>query len=128
MTMTKLAAVALLAGAVCVGCAKDEKKDTSMTMKTSSAATVSPTTQPASPTNTAAAPAMMVPDKDMTHVLTQDEAYYSTSPAQARKPDGTLKAGTKVVLLMPRGSYAQVMTADGKRVYTSLGALKPMGS
>ena len=71
---------------------------------------------------------MTVPDKDMTHVLTQDEAYYATSPAQAKKPDGTLKAGTKVVLLMPRGSYAQVMTGDGKRVYTSTAALKPVGS
>jgi hypothetical protein len=63
----------------------------------------------------------------MTHVLTKDEAYYATSPAQARSPDGTLKAGTKVVLLMPRGSYSQVMTADGKRAYVSTASLKPVG-
>ena len=127
MKKTKLAAVALLAGVTCVGCAKDEKKDASVTMKTSSSPTMSPATQPAMATTTAA-PAMTVPEKDMTHVLTKDEAYYSTSPAQARNPDGTLKAGTKVLLLMPRGSYAQVMTADGKRVYTGMASLKPLGS
>ena len=133
MTMTKLAMTALLTGAICGGCAKDEKSTDTATMKESSA----PSTPMASPTpkptatvtaSTPAAPATTVPDKDMTHVLTKDEAFYATSPAQAKKPDGTLRAGTKVVLLMPRGSYSQVMTADGKRVYTSTAGLKPVGS
>jgi hypothetical protein len=137
MKMTNVAAAALLAGVVCGGCAKDEKKsDTTMKTTTStktttpSPVTASPTTNPSvtATTATPAAPAAAVPEKDMTHVLTKDEAYYAASPAQATKPDGTLKAGTKVVLLMPRGSYAQVMTGDGKRVYTSTAALKPVGS
>jgi hypothetical protein len=69
-----------------------------------------------------------VPEKDLTHVLSQDEPYYATSPAQGKPADGTLKAGTKVLVMMPRGSYSQVVTADGKRVYTSTAGLKPIGS
>jgi hypothetical protein len=134
MKMTKLAATALLTGVACVGCAKDEKKDPEPAMKTttSTPTMASPTTKPAATATakatTPAAPTMAVPDKDMTHVLTKDEPYYALSPAQAKAPDGTLKAGTKVVVLMPRGSYSQVMTGDGKRVYTSTAALKPVGS
>ena len=134
MKMTKLAATALLTGVTCVGCAKDEKKDPepAMKMTTSTPAMASPATKPAATATvkatTPAAPATTVPDKDMTHVLTKDEPYYALSPAQAKAPDGTLKAGTKVVVLMPRGSYSQVMTGDGKRVYTSTAALKPVGS
>ena len=128
MKTTKLVA-ALFVGVVCVGCAKDEKKEgDTATIKTTTTTMSSPTTKPA-PTVTASAPAATpVADKDMTHVLTKDEPYYTTSPAQAKPPDGTLKAGTKVVVLMPRGSYSQVMTGDGKRVYTSTAALKPVGS
>ena len=130
MKMTKLLAVAILGGVACTGCAKDEKDTDSSTITTTT--TSAPTTKPASPAMTTSTPAepaaTAVPDKDMTHVLTKDEAFYTASPAQAKKPDGTLKSGTKVVLLMPRGSYAQVMTADGKRVYTSTAALKPVGS
>jgi hypothetical protein len=123
MNAAKYLVAALLGAAIC-GCAKDEKTDTATTMK----ASPTPATQPAMTVSTpSAAPAVTVPDKDMTHVLTKDEAYYATSPAQARSPDGTLKAGTKVVLLMPRGSYSQVMTADGKRAYVSTASLKPVG-
>ena len=134
MNMTKLAMTALITGVVCGGCAKDGKKEPTATMKTTTPATpmASPTTRPTATATTTSTPtaaaAATVPEKDMTHILTKDEAFYSASPAQAKKPDGTLKAGTKVVLLMPRGSYAQVMTADGKRVYTSTAALKPVGS
>jgi hypothetical protein len=127
MQMTKLAMTALLTGVVCAGCAKDKKSDDTSTKTTQTAS--APATQPAvATTSTPAAAAATVADKDMTHVLTKDEAYYATSPAQARQPDGTLKAGTRVMLLMPRGSYAQVMTADGKRVYTSTASLKPVGT
>ena len=134
MNMTKLAMAGLLTGAICGGgCAKDEKSTEIVTVKETTAPstpTASPTTKPTTSvrTSTPAAAATTVPDKDMTHVLTKDEAFYTTSPAQARKPDGMLKAGTKVVLLMPRGSYSQVMTTDGKRVYTSTAALKPVGN
>ena len=133
MDVTKLAAAVLLSGVVCAGCAKDEKTEVdTRPIKTTTTATASPTTKPTTPTATVkpsmpAAPAITVADKDMTHVLTKDEPYYTFSPAQAKPPDGTLKAGTRVVLLMPRGSYSQVMTCDGKRVYTSTAALKPVG-
>jgi hypothetical protein len=100
-----------------------------------------PTTQPMASSGTTAmapvkatstpAPAVAAPalgDKDMTHVVAKDEAYFSTMPMAGKKPDGMLKAGTKVVVMMPRGAYSQVMTADGKRVYTPTAALKPVGS
>ena len=119
--LTTLCTTALLTGIVCTGCAKDSKSDDTPAKTTQT--TAAPTTKPAAAASATAA----VPDKDMTHVLTKDEPFYATSPAQARQPDGTLKAGTKVVVLMPRGSYSQVMTADGKRVYTSTAALKPVG-
>jgi hypothetical protein len=126
MNMTKLATAALLTGVLCGGCAKDEKSTDTPTTKQSTPSTplASPTTKPSATPSAATT----VPEKDMTHVLTKDEAFYATSPAQAKRPDGTLKAGTKVVVLMPRGSYSQVMTADGKRVYTSTAGLKPVGS
>jgi hypothetical protein len=127
MNMTKLATTALLTGAICVGCAKDKKEPETKPTMTASVPAASPTTKPTATVAAPSTPAVTVPEKDMTHVLTQDEAYYATSPAQAKKPDGTLKSGTKVVLLMPRGSYAQVMTADGKRVYTSTAGLSPVG-
>jgi hypothetical protein len=77
---------------------------------------------------TAAPPAVTpIPDKDMTHVLASDEPYYAMSPAQGKPADGTLKAGTKVLVVMPRGSHSQVMTADGKRVYTNTAGLKAVG-
>ena len=133
MKMTKLAMTALLTVAIYGGCAKDKSEPESEPIATTvpKSPLASPTTKPTTPAaatpSTPAAAAATVPDKDMTHVLTQDEAFYATSPAQAKKPDGTLKSGTKVVLLMPRGSYAQVMTADGKRGYTSTAGLSPVG-
>ena len=106
-------------------------------MKAASETTMAPLSAGATPPPEApaaaasAAPAVATPalaDKDMTHVLAKDEAYFSSAPMSGRKPDGTLKAGTRVVVMMPRGSYSQVMTADGKRVYTTTAALKPVGS
>jgi hypothetical protein len=88
-------------------------------------AIASPTTRPAVTATTPAAPA--IPDKDLTHVLAADEPYYATPPAQGKAADGTLKAGTKVLVVMPRGGYSQVMTPDGRRVYTSTAGLQPVG-
>jgi hypothetical protein len=123
---TKLAAMALFAAVVCSGCAedaKDEEPTTGTAMSTPT--TASPAMKTSTPAPAVAAVA--VPEKDMTHVVTKDEPYFAATPAQAKKADGTLKAGTKVVLMMPRGPYAQVMTADGKRVYTSTAGLSPVG-
>jgi len=138
--------VALLAGVLCGGCQKDTSASASAKSsepiakpQAESSVTMTTTTKAPPPTSTppvaaaAAAPVVVtattpVPEKDLTHVLSRDEPYYASSPAQGRPADGTLKAGTKVLVMMPRGSYSQVVTADGKRVYTSTAGLKPIGS
>ena len=124
----------IIMAAAAAGC----KSSTSEPSTTSS--TPTPTTKSPGPSETTMAPvttaskstpAIATPalaDKDMTHVLAKDEAYFSTMPVAGRSPDGTLKAGTKVVVMMPRGAYSQVITADGRRVYTTTAALKPVGS
>ena len=150
MEMTKaFAGVAVLAGLLSAGCQSDSSASAKATgPKTTpapaeSSVTMTTTTKapPAAPPPTrtttpapapAAAPVVAatttpLPEKDLTHVLNQDEPYYASSPAQGRPADGTLKAGTKVLVMMPRGSYSQVVTADGKRVYTSTAGLRPIG-
>jgi len=60
------------------------------------------------------------PAKAMTHVLTKDQPFFTSMPmAAGPKPAGTIKAGTKVLLLIP-GSYAQVETTAGKQIYTAI--------
>ena len=125
--------VALVIGAAVAGCKSDSEepmasKSGAMTEKT--AVTSSPPAPTTPPADSASAPvaAPALTDKDMTHVVAKEEAYYTTMPAAGKPASGKLKAGTKVVVLMPRGGYSQVMTADGKRVYTSTAALKPVGS
>jgi PAB1-binding protein PBP1 len=129
--MKTSAALVLMSGLVSAGC----KSNTSETAKVPPAPMKSPATQPVAMTPTAkptpTMPAMAttpVPEKDLTHVLSKDEPYYASSPAQGKPADGTLKAGTKVLVMMPRGSYSQVVTADGKKVYTSTSGLKPVGN
>jgi hypothetical protein len=134
-------AMGLVVAAAAVGC----KSSTSEPSTASAKSTPAPAAQPTAPTETTMAPvktasaptaaaptpaiaAPALAEKDMTHVLAKDEGYFSTTPTAGKKPDGTLKAGTKVVVMMPRGPYSQVMTADGKRVYTTTAALKPVGS
>jgi hypothetical protein len=60
-----------------------------------------------------------------THTLNAECAYYLDSPAQARPPDGTWPAGTKVTLVKHEGSYAVVRAADGTQAYVSTAALAP---
>ena len=50
--------------------------------------------------------------EEFTHVITTDTAYYTTGPQQARPPDGTLEAGTKVRVIEDAGSYCRVETED----------------
>ena len=84
------------------------------------------TTMPASPATqpTAAMPAA----KDMTHVLTKDEPYYTVDPAAgSATPAGTLKAGSKVLVIIPGAPYSQVVTDMGVSAYTMTEGLKPLG-
>ena len=128
---TTTALTLTLAAAAVTGCASKSESpssDASPGTMTTTGTTDTPTTMaPTTPAPAAAAEAAIA-EKDMTHVVSKDESYFGSMPAAGKKPDGTLKAGTKVVVLMPRGGYSQVMTADGKRVYTTTAALKPVGS
>lgn len=65
-----------------------------------------------------------VAEKDMTHELAEDCVCGTEmgGPMNA----GTLKKGTKVMLMMP-GSSAQVMTADGKKVFVDGSKLRALG-
>ena len=63
---------------------------------------------------------------DLTHVLTKDSPYYKATPAQAKPADGTLKSGTKLLLLTPSGSYSQVWAENGVKAYVATDNLKPI--
>ena len=60
-----------------------------------------------------------VAEASATHVISKDQPYFKSFPVEGAKPSGTLKAGTKVLLLIP-GSMAQVQTTEGKTVYTPI--------
>ncbi len=47
------------------------------------------------------------------HALSADTEYYIDGPQQSRPPDGTLKAGTKVMVIEDAGSYCRVRSEDG---------------
>ena len=61
-----------------------------------------------------------------THVVTADTVYYMSGPQQARPPEGTFKAGTKVALAESAGSYSLVRSAGGIRAYVSTASLKAL--
>jgi hypothetical protein len=61
-----------------------------------------------------------------THVILHDAEYYLTGPQQARPPDGTLPAGSKVTLLQNAGSYCLVRTEQNVEAYVVTDALKPL--
>lgn len=56
--------------------------------------------------------------------LTRDVPYYRTGPQQARPPDGTLRAGTRVILIYDGGSYSRVRTEGGVEGYVSTDAIE----
>jgi hypothetical protein len=125
----------IAASAVCgltfVGCVKDEPAPAKpTTMISASGATTKPavtvsTTLPAAAT--AAAEPMMA-DKDMTHEVTAETPMFTTMPVAAgAEPAMTLKAGDKVLVMIPRGKYAQVTTIGGVKGYVTTASLKPIG-
>ena len=61
-----------------------------------------------------------------THATTFDTPFYLDGPQQARPPDGTLTAGTRVTLVNMAGSYAQVVLPDGRRAYVAADSLRPL--
>ena len=62
--------------------------------------------------------------RNFTHVLQRETEYYLDGPQQARPPDGTFRAGTKVMLLQESGSYSVVQTEDGITAYVSTASLQ----
>ena len=83
------------------------------------------TTEPAKAT-TMEISAPKAPQGEPTHLVVADSQYYANGPQQARPPDGTLKAGTKVFLLEENGSYVMGQTTDGLTGHISASAIKPI--
>ena len=67
-------------------------------------------------------------DKDMTHEVTVETPMFTAMPMAAdAKPAMMLKAGEKVLVMVPRGKYAQVTTVGGTKGYVTTASLKPIG-
>jgi hypothetical protein len=113
----------LLGGAVvAVGCAS-KPAPPEMAPATMPAATM-----PAAPALAPVVTALKAPaEKDLTHVLTKDEPYFADMPAAGATPAGTLKEGSKVLVLIPGADYSQVTTDKGVSAYTATDGLKPLG-
>ena len=107
-----------------------------------SGSTSTPATQPTmaatmpaavTPTPAAVGPAARVVKapgpKDLTHVLTMDQPYFAGEPAPGAPPSGTLKSGSKVLVVIPGplGGYSQVISDTGIEAFTMTDGLKPLG-
>lgn len=108
---TLTAAVGLaVAGLTLGGCAKDKSADGT----------------PAG-TSGATAKAAPMPPKAMTHVVTKDVPFYA-SPRATSSPLGTIKGGSKVLLVIPGADFAQVETADGATGYVMTDAVESLAT
>src|SRR5258706_10270082 len=118
-----LAAAALIALSV-TGCSQEPAAPAP------SASTMSPT--PASTNMNAASPMKgmpvmtgSMPDKDCSHVLTEDTPVFLTMPGQGVAPVGILNSGSKVLAMVPGTMYTKCMMAGNKTVYLKTASLKP---
>ena len=66
---------------------------------------------------------MRLPNDSFHHVVLVDTPYYVSGLAQARPPEGVLRAGIRVRLLEQAGSHARIETEDGIRGYVASDAL-----
>jgi len=66
------------------------------------------------------------PAAGATHVIAHETNYYMSGPQQARPPEGSFAAGTKVTLISGAGSYSLVRSPDGIEAYVSTDALKAL--
>ena len=128
------AALASAAAATLMGGCQTEHKAVPETMASASPGQP-PTTlpdkyQPATTAPSVAAAASVMPKgpaaTDMTHVIAKDEPYYASMPSAGDKPAGTLKAGTKALLVVPGAMYSKVTTDAGTTVYTMTDGLEPI--
>ena len=58
------------------------------------------------------------------HALAANTEYYIDGPQQSRPPDGTLKAGTKVMVIEDAGSYCRVRSEDGIVAFIAADAIQ----
>ena len=61
------------------------------------------------------------------HALPADTEYYRDGPQQSRPPDGTLKAGTKVMVIEDAGSYCRIRSENGIVAFIAADAIRPPG-
>jgi hypothetical protein len=67
------------------------------------------------------------PPNQFTHELTSVEPYYYGSAAQGRPSDGTMDAGTRLILMRHEGGpYCRVADADGLYVEIRYESLRPL--
>jgi hypothetical protein len=120
--------MAVLAIGALVGCHNDSPPSSPPPPATQPMA-VTPT---AANTATAQPPVMvkptMLPDKDMTHTLTADSPYFKGMPAADAKADGTWKAGSKVLLMIPGAKYSKVKSQAGEVGYVPTDNLQPISN
>jgi hypothetical protein len=69
-----------------------------------------------------------VADKECSHVIMLDTPVYSGPPSQGMPPVGVVKAGTKVLSMVPGAQYTQCQIAGGKTVYIKTTMLQPYHS
>jgi hypothetical protein len=92
-------------------------------------ATTAPTTPETAPTTAPVVAAPAVPAFPATHVVTKDQPYFKSVPASpTAAPDGTFKAGTKVLVFSFSGSYAKVNAEDGTTAYTATEGIDPIST
>jgi hypothetical protein len=66
------------------------------------------------------------PDKDATHIVTEDTPIFTTMPSgQGASPVAMIKAGTKVLAMVPGPMYTKCVMGGGKSVYIKTASLKP---
>ncbi len=59
--------------------------------------------------------------------MTKDQPYYKSVPASpTAAPDGTFKAGTKLLVFSFSGAYAKVTAEDGTTAYTAMEGIDPI--
>lgn len=88
---------------------------------------MAPPTATSTDTKMASMPMMTdgCPDKDATHVITEDTPVFTSMPGQGVNPVGMIKAGTKVLAMVPGTMYTKCVMGGGKSVYIKTAMLKP---
>ena len=86
-----------------------------------------PPQQPAAVSEEQQTPSPSEGPENFNHVITADTEYYTDGPQQARPPDGTLKAGTKVRVVEEAGSYCRVEGEDGVVGFVVVDVVKEVG-